>query len=54
VKVDAASAASWNESLSANLMSYTFCAKAAVPLMRRDVTAMPRLCHLRSWPCMSK
>src|SRR6267154_2777820 len=31
-----ASAASWNEILGVNLMSYVFCAKAAVPLMRRD------------------
>src|SRR5436190_19228710 len=35
-KVDVASAVSWNEILSVNLMSYVFCAKAAVPLMRRD------------------
>ena len=35
-KVDEASAASWNEILSVNLMSYVFCAKAAVPLMRRN------------------
>ena len=35
-KVDQASAASWNEILGVNLMSYVFCAKAAVPLMRRD------------------
>ena len=35
-KVDEASAASWNEILSVNLMSYAFCAKAAVPLMRRN------------------
>jgi NAD(P)-dependent dehydrogenase (short-subunit alcohol dehydrogenase family) len=34
-KVDEASAASWNEILSVNLMSYVFCAKAAVPMMRR-------------------
>ena len=34
-KVDEASAASWNEMLNVNLMSYVFCAKAAVPLMRR-------------------
>ena len=34
-KIDEASAASWNEILSVNLMSYAFCAKAAVPLMRR-------------------
>jgi NAD(P)-dependent dehydrogenase (short-subunit alcohol dehydrogenase family) len=33
-KVDEASAASWNEILGVNLMSYAFCAKAAVPLMR--------------------
>ncbi len=33
--VEEASAASWNEILSVNLMSYVFCAKAAVPLMRR-------------------
>ena len=33
-KVDEASAASWNEILSVNLMSYVSCAKAAVPLMR--------------------
>ncbi len=33
-KIDEASAASWNEILSVNLMSYVFCAKAAVPLMR--------------------
>src|SRR5438552_9396362 len=35
-KVDEASAASWNEILNINLMSYVFCAKAAVPLMRRN------------------
>src|SRR6202008_518971 len=35
-KVDEASAASWNEILDVNLMSYAFCAKAAVPLMRRN------------------
>jgi len=35
-KVDEASAASWNEILGVNLMSYVFCAKAAVPMMRRD------------------
>src|SRR4029077_4667768 len=35
-KVDAASAASWNEILSVNLMSYVFCAKAAVRLMRGE------------------
>jgi 2-hydroxycyclohexanecarboxyl-CoA dehydrogenase len=35
-KVDEASAESWNEILSVNLMSYVFCAKAAVPLMRRN------------------
>src|SRR5260370_26958452 len=35
-KVDEASAASWNEILGVNLMSYVFSAKAAIPLMRRD------------------
>lgn len=35
-KIDQASAASWNEILNVNLMSYAFCAKAAIPLMRRD------------------
>lgn len=35
-KVDEASAESWNEILGVNLMSYVFCAKAAIPLMRRD------------------
>jgi 2-hydroxycyclohexanecarboxyl-CoA dehydrogenase len=34
-RIDEASAASWNEILSVNLMSYAFCAKAAVPLLRR-------------------
>ena len=34
-KVDEASAASWNEILSVNVLSYAFCAKAAVPVMRR-------------------
>lgn len=35
-KVDEATATSWNEILSVNLMSYVFCAKAAVPLMRSN------------------
>jgi NAD(P)-dependent dehydrogenase (short-subunit alcohol dehydrogenase family) len=35
-KIDEATAASWNEILSVNLMSYVFCAKAAVPLMRAN------------------
>ncbi len=35
-KIDEASAASWQEILSVNLMSYAFCAKAAVPLMRAN------------------
>jgi 2-hydroxycyclohexanecarboxyl-CoA dehydrogenase len=35
-KVDEASAASWNEILNVNLMGYVFCAKAAVPQMRRN------------------
>ena len=34
--VDVASAASWNQILNINLMSYVFCAKAAVPLMRAN------------------
>jgi NAD(P)-dependent dehydrogenase (short-subunit alcohol dehydrogenase family) len=38
-KVDEASAASWNEILGVNLMSYVFCAKAAVPLMRGNTGA---------------
>jgi 2-hydroxycyclohexanecarboxyl-CoA dehydrogenase len=33
-KVDVASGASWAEILNVNLMSYVYCAKAAVPLMR--------------------
>jgi NAD(P)-dependent dehydrogenase (short-subunit alcohol dehydrogenase family) len=40
-KVDAASAESWNEILNINLMSYAFCAKAAVPLMRRNMGDAP-------------
>ncbi len=35
-KIDEASAASWNEILNVNLMSYAFCAKAAIPLLRRN------------------
>ncbi len=35
-KIDEASAASWNEILNVNLLSYAFCAKAAVPLMRQS------------------
>src|ERR1700735_4330186 len=35
-KVDEASAESWGEILNVNLMSYVFCAKAAVPLMRSN------------------
>src|SRR5207237_771066 len=34
-RIDEASAASWNEILNVNLMSYAFCAKAAAPLLRR-------------------
>ncbi len=34
--VDVASAASWREILDVNLLSYAFCAKAAVPLMRAN------------------
>ncbi len=40
-KVDEASAASWNEILQVNLLSYAFCAKAAVPLMRRGKGGAP-------------
>src|SRR4249920_3685052 len=40
-KVDEASAASWNEILGVNLMSYVFCAKAAVPLMRANQGGTP-------------
>ncbi|UYN95659.1 MAG: SDR family oxidoreductase [Enhydrobacter sp.] len=40
-KIDEASAASWNEILGVNLMSYVFCAKAAVPLMRRNKGGAP-------------
>ena len=40
-KVDEASGASWNEILSVNLMSYVFCAKAAVPLMRGNKGGAP-------------
>ena len=46
-KVDEASAASWNEILSVNLMSYVFCAKAAVPLMRREQGRRHRQRRLR-------
>jgi 2-hydroxycyclohexanecarboxyl-CoA dehydrogenase len=35
-KVEEASAESWNEILDVNLKSFAFCAKAAVPLMRRN------------------
>jgi len=35
-KIDEASAASWNDILNVNLLSYAFCAKAAVPIMRRN------------------
>ena len=35
-KVDEASTASWREILDVNVMGYVFCAKAAVPLMRRN------------------
>src|SRR6201986_1871928 len=34
--IDEASAASWNEILSVNLLSFVHCAKAAVPLMRSN------------------
>src|ERR1700738_4928859 len=42
-KVDEASAASWKEILDVNLMSYVFCAKAAVPLMRPNKGAVAGL-----------
>jgi len=35
-KVDEASEAAWDEVLDVNLKSFAFCAKAAVPLMRRN------------------
>ncbi len=44
-KIDEASAASWNEILNVNLLSYAFCAKAAVPLMRATRVAPPL-----TWP----
>jgi 2-hydroxycyclohexanecarboxyl-CoA dehydrogenase len=47
-KVDEASAASWNEILDVNLMSYVFCAKAAVPLMRRSKGAIVNVASVRS------
>jgi 2-hydroxycyclohexanecarboxyl-CoA dehydrogenase len=40
-KIDEASRESWNEILSVNLMSYAACAKAAVPLMRRNKGGAP-------------
>jgi NAD(P)-dependent dehydrogenase (short-subunit alcohol dehydrogenase family) len=40
--------ASWKEILDVNLMSYVFCAKAAVPLMRRNKAAP----SLTSPPCV--
>src|SRR4029079_1385113 len=40
-KIDEASAASWNEILSVNLMSYAFCANAAVSLMRSNQGGAP-------------
>src|SRR5437868_9940198 len=47
-KIDQASAASWNEILSVNLMSYVFCAKAAVPLMRGKGGAIVNVASVRS------
>ncbi len=48
-KIDEASAASWNEILSVNLMSYAFCAKAAVPLMRANKSgAIVNIASVRS------
>ena len=46
-KIDEASAASWSEILNVNLMSYAFCAKAAVPLMRRNKGGRHRQHRLR-------
>jgi 2-hydroxycyclohexanecarboxyl-CoA dehydrogenase len=40
-KVDEASGVSWAEILNVNLMSYVYCAKAAVPLMRRNKGGAP-------------
>ena len=40
--------ASWNEILSVNLISYVFCAKAAVPLMHRNTGGA----SLTSPPCV--
>jgi len=47
-KIDEASAASWNEILNVNLMSYAFCAKAAVPLMRHNGGAIVNVASVRS------
>src|SRR6478609_9657534 len=47
-KIDEASAASWNEILNVNLMSYVFCAKAAVPLMRDKGGAIVNVASVRS------
>jgi 2-hydroxycyclohexanecarboxyl-CoA dehydrogenase len=47
-KIDEASGASWNEILSVNLMSYVFCAKAAVPLMRSKGGAIVNVASVRS------
>jgi len=47
-KIDEASAASWNEILGVNLMSYVFCAKAAVPLMRDKGGAIVNVASVRS------
>ena len=48
-KIDEASAASWNEILSVNLLSYAFCAKAAVPLMRANKSgAIVNIASVRS------
>src|SRR5262252_9349307 len=51
-KVDEASAESWNEILNVNLMSYVFCAKAAVPLMLRNKGGA--IAHQRSDPLARK
>ena len=48
-KIDEATAASWNEILNINLLSYAFCAKAAVPLMRSNKSgAIVNIASVRS------
>jgi NAD(P)-dependent dehydrogenase (short-subunit alcohol dehydrogenase family) len=48
-KAEEASAAAWNEILDVNLKSFAFCAKAAVPLMRKNGSgAIVNLASVRS------